>query len=241
MLGLMKDADSVELKLTVPDSGHYAAAASLGMDPIDAEIRQVYFFDTPDLRLNGQGVVVRARRVQGKAGDAIVKLRPVVPGDLPRTLRELPGFKVEVDAMPGGYVCSGSLRERVDNADVREAAAGTRSLKSLFSKQQKAFLSEHTPYGPPLDELSVLGPILILKLKFEPEGFDRRMVAELWMFPDNSRVLELSTKCAPGEAFQAAAESRAFLSSRGVDVSGEQEAKTAKALEFFAARLQPAA
>jgi hypothetical protein len=237
----MKDADSVELKLTVPDSGHYAAAAALEMDPIDAEIRQVYFLDTRDLRLNGQGVVVRARRVQGKVGDSVVKLRPVVPGDLPRTLRELPGFKVEVDAMPGGYVCSGSLRERIDNGDVREAVSGKRSLSSLFTKRQRAFLSEHTPDGPPLDELSVLGPILVLKLKFEPEGFDRRMVAELWMYPDNSRVLELSTKCDPGEAFQAAAESRAFLTSRGVDLSGEQEAKTAKALKHFAERAQPGA
>ena len=77
----------------------------------------------------------------------------------------------------------------------------------------------------------------MLKLKFEPEGFERRLVAELWMYPDNSRVLELSTKCAPGEAFQVAAEARAFLSGRGVDLSGEQETKTAKALEYFAGRL----
>jgi hypothetical protein len=66
-------------------------------------------------------------------------------------------------------------------------------------------------------------------------------VAELWMYPDNSRVLELSTKCDPGEAFQAAAETRAFLSSRGVDLSGDQETKTLKALEYFAARARPAA
>ena len=92
------------------------------------------------------------------------------------------------------------------------------------------------PGGPALDELSVLGPILVLKLKFAPEGFDRRLVTELWMYPDNSRVLELSTKCEPGEAFQVAAESRAFLSSRGVDLSGDQETKTLKALEYFAAQ-----
>ena len=50
-------------------------------------------------------------------------------------------------------------------------------------------------------------------------------------------IVELSTKCDPGEAFQAAAEVRAFLTGRGVDLTGDQEAKTAKALEFFAARL----
>ena len=237
LIGLMKEADSVELKLTLPESAHYTASAALGIDPLDAEIRQVYFFDTPDLALNRHGVVLRARRVQRKGGDSVVKLRPVVPKELPEKLRESAGFTVEVDAMPGGYVCSGTLKRGVGNADVRQVAAGDRPLETLLSKAQRAFLGEHAPKELSLGELSVLGPILVLKLKFEPEGFERRLVAELWMYPDSSRVLELSTKCDPGEAFQAAAEARAFLTDRGVDLGGEQEAKTVKALEFFAARL----
>jgi hypothetical protein len=236
LLELMREAGSVELKLTVPESAQYTAVAALGLDPLDAQIRQVYFFDTPDLALNRHGVVVRARRVQRKGGDSVVKLRPVVPKELPDSLRRSPGFTVEVDAMPGGYVCSATLKRGAENADVREVAAGVRPLDSLLSKAQRGFLSEHAPDELALDDLSMLGPILVLKLKFEPEGFERRLVAELWMYPDNSRVLELSTKCDPGEAFQAAAETRAFLSGRGVDLSGEQQAKTVKALEFFAAR-----
>jgi hypothetical protein len=236
LLSLLKDSDSVELKLTVPESGHYAAARALDMDPLGAQIRQVYFFDTPDLDLNRAGVVVRARRVQRKGGDSVVKLRPVVPAELPKKLRADAGFTVEVDAMPGGYVCSGTLKRSVDNADVRAAVTGGAAAKALFSKSQRAFLSEHAPEGLGIDDLSVLGPILVLKLKFEPEGFERKLVAELWLYPDGSHVLEFSTKCAPGEAFQAAAESRAFLTRRGVDLRGEQETKTKKALEFFAAR-----
>ena len=60
------------------------------------------------------------------------------------------------------------------------------------------------------------------------------MTAEMWLYPDGSRILELSTKCAPGEAFQVAAESRAFLSDHGISLAGEQETKTRKALDFFA-------
>jgi hypothetical protein len=236
LMDLIGDSDSVELKLTVPESAHYAAARSLDMDPLDAQLRQVYFFDTPDLDLNRAGVVMRARRVQRKGGDSVVKLRPVVPGELPSKLRGDPAFTVEVDAMPGGYVCSGTLKRSVGNADVREAVTGVGSVKSLFSKSQRAFLAEHAPEGLGIEDLSVLGPILVLKLKFEPEGFERRLVAELWLYPDGSRVLELSTKCPPAEAFQAAAESRAFLTRRGVDLAGEQETKTKKALEFFAGR-----
>jgi hypothetical protein len=239
LLELMREADSVELKLTVPDSAQYSAVAALGLDPLDAQIRQVYFFDTPDLALNRHGVVLRARRVQRKGGDSVVKLRPVVPKELPDSLRRSPGFTVEVDAMPGGYVCSATLKRSVGNAEVREVAAAAQPLDTLLSKVQRRFLSEHAPDGLALEDLSMLGPILVLKLKFEPEGLERRLVAELWMYPDNSRVLELSTKCDPAEAFQAAAEARAFMTARGVDLSGEQQAKTAKALEFFAARVKP--
>ena len=83
MFALIGDADSVELKLTVPESDQRSTVVALGMDPLDAELRQVYFFDTPDLALNKKGVVVRARRVQRKGDDSVVKLRPVVPSELP--------------------------------------------------------------------------------------------------------------------------------------------------------------
>jgi hypothetical protein len=89
-----------------------------------------------------------------------------------------------------------------------------------------------------VDDLPVLGPIFVLKLRFVPKQYDRRLVAETWLYPDNSRILELSTKCAPSEAFQVAAETRAFLAARGVDLGGEQETKTRKALEFFSERLR---
>jgi hypothetical protein len=232
LVDLIGDSDSVELKLTVPESKQYATARALDVDPLGAQVRQVFFFDTPDLKLNRKGLVVRARRVQRKAGgDSIVKLRPVIPSELPAKLRRSPAFNVEVDAMPGGFVCSATLKRGVDNADVSEVARGDRPIASLFSKGQRAFIEEHSPAGVALEDLDVLGPILVLKLRFEPPQLGRRLVAELWTYPDNSRVLELSTKCPPAEAFQAATETRVFLSRNGVDLSGDQETKTLKALK----------
>src|SRR5688500_7408457 len=81
VLDLAKRSDSVELKLTVPEAGLREAIRALDLDPLEAQIRQVFFFDTPDLELNAAGVVVRARRVQRKGGDTVVKLRPVDPHD----------------------------------------------------------------------------------------------------------------------------------------------------------------
>jgi hypothetical protein len=233
LLRLTKDADSVELKLTVPDSDHRSTAVALQVDPLEAEIRQVVFFDTPDLQLNQRGVVVRARRVQGKGDDSVVKLRPVVPDQLPSKLRKSPDFGVEVDALPGGFVCSASFKADLDRPRVRDVIARRKPISKLFSKDQRAFFKEHAPDNLDLDDLSVLGPVLVLKLKFEPPEFGRRMVAELWLYPDGSRILELSTKCLPNETFQVAAEAKAFLAGRGVDLTAEQQTKTRTALEFF--------
>jgi hypothetical protein len=234
LIELIKDSDSVELKLTVPEPHQGSTVVALGMDPLQAQIRQAFFFDTPDLTLNKNGVVVRARRIQGKGGDSVVKLRPVVPAELPEDLRRSAGFRVEVDVLPGGFVCSATLKGTPDPDDVRSAAAGERPLRKLFSKEQREFYAAHAPEGLGLNDLTVLGPIFILKLAFTPAELNRRLVAEMWLYPDGSRVLELSTRCATAEAFQAAAETRAFLTSRGVDLSGEQETKTHKALEYFA-------
>jgi hypothetical protein len=240
MLALTSHADSVELKLTVPDSERRSTVAGLGMDPLEAQIRQVFFFDTPDLRLNKAGVVVRARRVQGRGDDTVVKLRPIVPDELPPSVRKAKSMVVEVDAMPGGYVCSASFKGALDTPQVKQVAAGDRAIRKLYSKQQRAFYEAHAPDGLGLDDLTVLGPINVLKLKFSPEGLRRRLVAELWLYPDGERILELSTKSLPAEAFQVAAETRAFLADQGVDLYAEQHTKTKTALEYFSRSLAEA-
>jgi hypothetical protein len=239
LLGLLEGADSVELKLTIPDSDQRSAIESLQLDPLDSQIRQVVFFDTPDLALNGRGLVVRGRRVQRRGDDSVVKLRPVVPGNLPPTLRSSPSFGVEVDAMPGGFVCSGSLKARRDGSPVKEVLAGDRPVRKLFTKEQRAFFTAHAPDGYNLDDLVPLGPINVLKLKFAPEVYGLRLVAELWFYPDGSRILELSTKCPPAKAFRVAAEAKAFLAERGVDLSGEQQTKTRTTLEYFSQTNSP--
>ena len=234
---LIADSDSIELKLTVPELNHRSTIAALGMDPLEAQIRQVFFFDTPTLALDKAGVVVRARRIQGRGHDSVIKLRPVVPADLPADLRRSAAFRVEVDALPGGFVCSAALKGTLAQGDVVSAVAGERPIRKLFSKEQRAFYAAHAPEGIALDDLVALGPMFVLKLRFTPEVFERKLVAEMWLYPDGSRVLELSTRCGPGEAFQVAAETRAFLVGHGVDLSGAQQTKTRKALDFFAKSL----
>ena len=235
MLKLVGDADSVELKLTVPDEDRQSAAAALGVDPLNARIRQVYFFDTPDLALDGAGVVVRARRTQGAPDDTVIKLRPVVPGDLPSELRARKDFMVEVDAMPGKYICSASFKGQAKAGGVQETVSGGQPLRKLFSKSQRAFFADHAPEGVELDDLTMLGPVIALKLKVLPAALDRKLAVELWLYPDGSRIAELSTKCAPADWLETTTQSRDYLADVGVSLSGEQETKTRVALEYFAA------
>ena len=61
--------------------------------------------------------------------------------------------------------------------------AGERRLSKLFTKAQRAFYAEHAPEGLGLDDLAVLGPIFVLKLRLAPKAFDRRLVAEMWLYP----------------------------------------------------------
>lgn len=241
VLELLRDADSVELKTSIPAPAQRAAIAGLPLDPVEAEPRQVFFFDTPDLALDRAGLVVRARRIQGGRGDTVIKLRPVEPGALPRELRRTPGFGVEVDAMPGGFVCSAALKGVVTGQAVRDAVDGGARLRKLFTREQRALYAQHAPEDIELDGLAALGPTFALKATFQAALVPRsgaprrRVVGELWLYPDGNRVLELSLRCAPSEAFQVAAEARSWLSRQGIDISTEQATKTRTALAWFAA------
>ncbi len=228
--------------MTVVPDEHRTTIARLAIDPVEAQPRQVFFFDTPDLRLNQAGVVVRARRIQGGRGDTVVKLRPVVPGDLPQELRKSPSFNVEVDVLPGLIgVCSASLKGRSSGDEIRDAVRGDLPLRKLFTKDQRAFYKEHAPADIDLDALQLLGPTFILKSVFQATSITRRFVAEAWFYPDGTRILELSTRCMPSEAMTVARDARQYLEAHGITVgAGTQQTKTKTALEFFSAQLREA-
>jgi len=237
LLGLLKGATSVELKLMVPDSQR-GVVRRLGFDPVEAEPRQVFFFDTPDLRLNKAGLIVRARRSRGDRADTVVKLRPVDPATINAELRHDVAFKVEVDAMPAGYVCSGSAKGRCSGQEVLAVSDGNVPLSSLFGRSQRDFYDAHAPAGLSMDELVPLGPTFLLRLKHQPKRFDRPVNVELWLYPDGSRILEMSTKGEPEEAFQLAAEFRAFVTGCGITPISQAVTKTSSALEYFSKHLE---
>lgn len=238
ILQLAKGATSIELKLSVPLTSQRATVKSIGLDPVEAQPRQAFFFDTPDLALNRAGVVVRARRIQGGRADTVIKLRPVDPNTVDPELRRSAAFKVEVDVMPGGFVCSASFKGSCTGDEVLEVTKGNLPLSKIFSKEQRAFFEQHAPQGATLDQLVILGPTFLLKSKHQPKNFARPITVEMWLYPDGARILEVSTKCLPEEAFQVGAEFKAWLADRGIALAAKQEAKTRTTLDFFGAQLR---
>jgi hypothetical protein len=238
ILKLGKGASSIELKLSVPLSSQRATLESIGLDPVEAQPRQAYFFDTPDLALNRAGLVVRARRSPGNLADTVIKLRPVDPSSIDPEIRRSGAFKVEVDVMPGGFVCSASFKGVCSGQEVLDASTSTMPLRKIFSKEQRAFYDAHAPAGVTMDKLVVLGPTFLLKGRHQPKDFDRRITIELWLYPDRARILEISTKCLPQEAFEVGAAFKDYLAGHGVVLGAKQAPKTKNSLEFFSAKLR---
>ncbi|GAA0449172.1 hypothetical protein Ade02nite_58080 [Paractinoplanes deccanensis] len=217
---LTRNADLVELKLLVPDGG-----------PVRGQARKVYFLDTPELDLKHHGIVVRVRERAGRPDDVVVKLRPMHTRTVPGWLRRAPGFHVEVDAMPGRYVCSGALKRRLDKGSVARALAEGKPLTSLLSARQRRLLAAYAPRE--LGDLTTFGPVEARKRRVRVR--DVTLAAERWVYPDGSALLELSTKCPVDEAAAVSARVSRALRKDGIEPAEIQHTKTELALAGAAA------
>jgi hypothetical protein len=232
MMAEMADVQSVELKMNVA-ADQRMALSGLDFDPLEGRIRQVYFFDTPDLTLFHHGLVVRARRTQKRDDDTVVKIRPVTPSDLPPHIRSSKDLKIEMDMTRGAYVVSASLKGQRSAGALQMALRGERQLERLFTKHQRAFFADHAPDGVGWSDLVPLGPIIVVLVKFLPPGFSHKTTVEQWHYPGEVPLVEISTKATPQNAFHVLSDSLELLRSLGISATGVQEPKTRKALEFF--------
>ena len=123
---------------------------------------------------------------------------------------------------------------------VREVVTGGRPLEKLFTKEQRAFFADHAPAGVGWEDLVPLGPVLVVVLKWVPDGLTNRTTIEQWHYPGQVPLVELSTKASPQNVLKVYADTTKFVAGHGLSAAGEQEPKTRKALEFFT-RKPPAA
>jgi len=221
----------VELKVAVSNNDLFA----LGADLSGGLSRKVYFLDTVDRALQRHGVIVRIRSTKGRGGDAVVKLRPVLPKALPGWLRNDDGFAVEIDALPDNYACTGALKRTLGRHEVERTVAARKPLARLLSGRQRRLLTAYA--NVPLDSLRTFGPVEVRRCRLTVAACDHPLVAEQWTFPDGSIIAELSTRCPSSKAAVVADETSSALRAHGIMPDDEpQVTKTEATLRHFRPR-----
>jgi len=224
---------AIEIKITARAADEDEVRAALETADIDSERREIWFYDTPGLALFDRGLVLRARLVHGGADDSTVKLRPVDATTLEDAWKATPGFEIELDAVGEEAICSAKLSVDQDRGEIAAVAAGSRPIRSLFSKSQERLVEQHWPDGIDWDSLVAFGPVAVRKWQFTPKDFDHEVTVEEWVLPDDSDLVEISFKTSPEDAAVASAEFVAGMRRRGFDTEGDQQTKTRSALRYF--------
>ena len=101
--------DAVEIKVTIRPDQEPRAERAMELNEDTAEVRVIYFYDTPRLALFDAGIMLRARLVKGDDDDSTVKFRPVEAAKISEEWKQLKGFKLEADCVGDRVVCSASL------------------------------------------------------------------------------------------------------------------------------------
>jgi hypothetical protein len=231
--------DAVEIKVTIRPDQELRAERALQVDEDTADVRVLYFFDTPQLELFEAGIALRARLVKGDDDDSTVKFRPVEHGSISDDGRQMEGFKMEADWVGDHSVCSASLTCPQKRDEITEVANGERAIEKLFSKDQERFLSE---FYKPVDfrTLRVMGPIRVLRWKLKQKDFPHELTVEEWRLPDSDDLVEVSIKAPPEGAYAARTAFDQHLRDLKFDPRGAQQTKTRTALEYFAQALREA-
>ena len=234
--------DACEIKVTIRPDQELRAERAMELNEDSADVRVIYFFDTPGLDLFKSGIALRARLVKGAGDDSTVKFRPVEAAKVSGDWKKLAGFKLEADCVGTRVVCSASLTVLQGRDEIDEVAKGKRPIDKLFSKEQERFLADfhHAPFD--FTKLRVMGPIRVLRWRSKHEGFPYELTTEEWRLPDGDDLVEVSIKVAPSKAAAARKTFDKHLRQLGLDPEGAQETKTRTALEYFARKYRkPAA
>ena len=233
MFTLVREVGQVELKFTVAEESHDAVRALLG-DGVE-RVRNVYYLDTPDLTLRRHGVLARVRGGE-RPNDSVVKLRPIDPDRVPIAMRRCEDFSVEVDVTPDSFVCSGALKQRLGRSSVERAVEGRSRLRTLFSDDQIALMDSRLSGRVTIDELDALGPVEVHRTRPRDGEPGDGLELQEWLYPDDSRLLEVSTRCTSTDLLQTALDAKALLDLHRITQSGPCPTKADTTLDYFTRR-----
>jgi len=216
-----QDPCPVEIKLLLSPASLQPAVSSL--DFRKETTGRVYFFDTENLSLLAQGVIVRIR--QGAKNDLTVKVRLPEGNKQVDTSNLRANFACEIDRTESGASISYSVDQKYQDARVPDTGA---DLFRALTPQQKDLLKEANVVIN-WSNVKRLTSIRSTTWKTSSNADFRKLTLEYWEYPAGS-LLELSTKTAADEWESRDAALHRVVKLKGLALSASQQTKTTTVL-----------
>ena len=219
----------VEIKLLISPPTIDSVISSLGFEKEASS--HVYFFDTANLGLLKQGVILRVR--QGGKNDLTVKLR-FPDGDKRAASAELrEHFECETDRTGSESSTSFSVGQKYTPNSV--PVKGDDFLSALSPRQRKLLQAAKVS----IDWSSVKRTDINSKTwETTSQAPFRKLTLEHWEWPEGE-ILELSTRVAPNEPGFKSANLEQIVNAKGISPSTDQETKTGSLLASLALETPP--
>lgn len=214
---------TAEIKLLISPSTIKSVITSMRFGK-KAEGR-VYLFDTDDLSLLRQRVILRVR--QGAKNDLTVKVR--LPVDDQRidnsTIRE--HFGCEIDRTKDGVDVSFSVGQKYRHRQIPET--GDDIFRALSSDQRRLLQESHASINWTQVRRTSNIESTTWEAKAQPQF--PGLSLELWEWPDGS-ILELSARVGSNESESKLADLEQLANAKGLSLSANQRTKTSLVLKM---------
>ena len=214
-----------EIKLLLSPSTTQTVIVSLGFE--HKAVGQIYLFDTDELDLMKQGLIVRVR--QGQNNDLTLKIRwPADDKEVDRSKLHK-HFPCEMDRTGAGEDISYSVGRKYKPDGVPKTGE---EIPRILTTKQRTLLQEA---GVTIDWSRVkrLANIKLTKWESAADPPFGKLTLELWE-SSGGNILELSIKVAPGAGASKYSELQRLLDQKGLALSANQGTKTSMVLENLA-------
>jgi hypothetical protein len=193
---------------------------------------RVYFYETDDLDLLKQGVIVRVR--QGADNDLTVKVRVREGSQQVDTTQLRDHFPCEIDRTGAGDDTDYAVRRKYKALQAPETGS---DIFSLLSPPQKRLLQEARVS---IDWARVKRIVTIHATKWEAltQSPFRKLALELWESPAGN-ILELSAKTEPDSGQSNYAELQRLGNVKSLSLNASQGTKTSAVLESVTHHASP--
>ncbi|MGE0634276.1 MAG: hypothetical protein AB7O96_17810 [Pseudobdellovibrionaceae bacterium] len=188
-------------------------------DKLEMTKRNISYYDTKDLQLLAQNVVVR-ERVENKKSEINVKVKVSEDAEISDEWKETKGFKCEFDVHGQNKIfhCSLKVKHKIEEA-----------TNEFLSRKQVQFLKEFAPETVDLlKDVKKMGAIKNKTYDLETEDVEVTIEADRYK---GSYFLEISQRVPYSESLAAKEQMQAFLSEKGIKLCERQESSTTKKLK----------